>query len=501
MGNIGREVAKGAAWMVGLRLLQRSLGLVSTVVLARILVPADFGLIAMALSVSGLVELITLLGFDLALIRKTDATRSHFDSAWTLGILFRTLASVVLAGSATAVSVYYDDPRLVDIIYVYAFVTFISGFENIGIVVFRKDFKFNQEFRFQLTKKLLAVIGTVAMAFYFRSYWALVLGTLFSQLIAVLLSYWMHSYRPRFDVSAWREMLGFSAWVVFNNLMLYARKRGSDFIIGPILGAQALGSYRVAKEIAALPTTELTMPIMRSVFPGFSKIKDDKERLRKAYLLAQGGIAVATLPTCAALFVLAEQCVYLLLGPKWMSIVLLVKICTLYGALKILQGNRHALLMAVGKPYWIGIMVVAEVLVALPMIYFFLKSGGGIETAAWASVFASIVILPLGLTLVSKTLGLRRYEFLAVIWRPGLATVGMGAALYWLRTLLPPPESVLTALWTLALCVAVGVTAYITAILVLWMASGKPDGVERRLLSSVPVTRALNFIGLGLLQG
>src|SRR5690606_23457417 len=128
------------------------------------------------------------------------------------------------------------------------------------IVAFRKEFKFNQEFKFQLLKKLLAVIATVAMALYFKSYWALVLGTLFSQLVAVVLSYWMHNYRPRLTLSATREMLGFSAWIVFNNLMLYTRNRGSDFIIGPILGPQALGGYRVAKELASLPTTQLTMP-------------------------------------------------------------------------------------------------------------------------------------------------------------------------------------------------------------------------------------------------
>ena len=482
--------------MVGLRLLQRSLGLISTIVLARILVPADFGLVAMALSVSGLVELITMLGFDLALIRKSDATRAHYDSAWTLGILFRALAALVLVGSAHLVADYYSDARLVDIIYVYALVSVISGFENIGIVAFRKEFKFNQEFKFQLLKKLLAVIATVAMALHFKSYWALVLGTLFSQMVAVALSYWMHSYRPRLNLSVWRELLGFSAWIVFNNLMLYTRKRGPDFIIGPMLGAQALGGYRVANEIASLPTTELTMPIMRSVFPGFAKIKDDPERLRNAYLLAQAAIATATLPTCAALLILAEQFVFLLLGEKWLSIVGLVQISTLYGALKILQGNRHALLMAAGKPGWIGFMVVCEVASFLPLIYYFISTGGGIEMAAWALVIASVLIAPIGLFLVSKVLDFRRYQFLGAIWRPVLATLLMGAVLVFVESSMPEIDGVVTALWTLLISSGIGAFFYVSCLLTLWIASGKPAGVEQTILSTGQISRVMQKIGL-----
>lgn len=498
--NLGREVAKGAAWMVGLRLLQRSLGLISTVVLARLLVPADFGLVAMALSVAGLVELITLLGFDLALIRKTDATRAHYDAAWTLGIMFRTIAALCLAASAPAVAAFFSDERLVNIIYVYAFVSLVSGFENIGVVAFRKELKFNQEFKFQLIKKLLAVIATVAMAVYFKSYWALVLGTLFSQIIGVGLSYWIHSYRPRLDVSVWRELLGFSAWVVFNNLMLYVRKRGTDFIIGPMLGAQALGGYRVAKEIASLPTTELTMPIMRSVFPGFAKIKDDPARLREAYLLAQGAVVTATLPICVALLLLVEQCVFILLGPKWMSIAELVQISTLYGVLKILQGNSQSLFMAAGRPYWVGVIVAVEVVIFLPLTYFLIKSGGGIEMAAWAAVIGSIVIAPFVQFLISRILGLRRFEFFRVLLRPSLSAVLMSLALWTLQTYFPPVDGLIRALWTLLISLLVGGLVYMLSLTLLWILSGRPDGIERRVLEVKAVRSAFRYMGVDLLK-
>jgi O-antigen/teichoic acid export membrane protein len=423
--NLGSKVAAGAAWMIGLRLLQRSLGLISTAVLARLLLPADFGLVAMALSVAALVELVTLLGFDLALIRQNNATRAHFDTAWTLGLIFKTIAATSIIFGAPYVAEFYSEPRLTEVMYVYAAIAFISGLENIGVVAFRKELEFSLEFRFQLTKKLLAVGATVALALYFRSYWALVLGSLLSQVIGVGLSYALHSYRPRLCLRAWREMLGFSSWLVFNNFAAYVRGRGADFVIGRFLGPVPLGGYRVASEIALLPTTELYAPVMRAVFPGFSKLVEDKAALRRAYVAAQGAVTAVTLPAAIGVIILAEELVRLLLGPGWEIAIPLIQILGLSGAAKLFHGNRHSLFMAIGRPYWVGIMETIEVAIMYPLMIYWLSHGHGVEMAAWAKAIASVLTLPAGVSVVNRALGLRRFELFTVMWRPALATCFM----------------------------------------------------------------------------
>ncbi len=484
MKALGAAVAAGAAWMVVLRLLQRSLGLISTVVLARLLLPADFGLIAMALSISALVELVTTLGFDLALIRKQGADRDHFDSAWTLGLLFKSAAALAIVLFAHPVADFYGDPRLAAVMYGYALIALASGFENIGIVAFRKELEFNREFRFQLAKKLLSVIVTVALALYFRSYWALVLGTLFSQLAGVALSYAMHPYRPRFCLKKWRDLLGFSSWVLFNNFAIYARERGVDFVTGRLLGAPALGSYRVASEIAALPTTELYMPIMRVVFPGFSKIVSEPERLRRAYLAAQGAVMTATLPASVGVVLLAEPLVLLLLGPNWSAAVPLVQILGAYGGIKTLHGNRHSLFMALGRPYWVGLMVTLELAVMYPLLIYWLSTGHGIEMAAWAKVVAALVTLPVGVRLVSRVLVMSLGDFLASVWRPVLATAVMAVAVVAGTTMLPAAHGAWEALAVLLGLGAWGGGVYLGVLLLAWIAAGRPDGVEARVLES-----------------
>lgn len=497
MKNLGSKVAVGAAWMIGLRLLQRSLGLISTAVLARLLLPADFGLIAMALSVAALVELVTLLGFDLALIRQKNATQVHFDTAWTLGLIFKAFAATAIVSGAPYVAEFYSEPRLTDVMYVYAIIALVSGLENIGVVAFRKELEFGREFRFQLLKKLLAVGGTVALALHFRSYWALALGTLVSQVIGVALSYAMSSYRPRFCISAWREMLGFSSWLIFNNLTIYLRDRGADFVTGRYLGPQSLGAYRVAHEVASLPTTELYMPIMRAVFPGFAKLVDDPPALKRAYVAAQGAVTAVTLPAAVGVMLFADSIVRLLLGAGWEIAVPLVQVLGLFGATKIFHGNRHSLFMAIGKPYWVGIMVLLELAVMYPLMIYWLSEGHGVEMVAWAKVIASVLTLPVGVGLVSNVLGLGRFELLAVMWRPAVSAGLMVVVTLWLQRYHFLDSEILIAAFDLFVFGFASVCTYGLSMFLTWVVCGRPDGIENKILTSQLVKRLTSRSGGG----
>ncbi len=110
------------------------------------------------------------------------------------------------------------------------------------------------------------------------------------------------------------------------------------------------------------------MPIMRAVFPGFAKLVDDPPALKRAYVAAQGAVTAVTLPAAAGVMLFADSVVRLLLGPGWEIAVPLVQVLGLFGATKIFHGNRHSLFMAIGKPYWVGIMVLIELAVMYPLM-------------------------------------------------------------------------------------------------------------------------------------
>ena len=153
------KVSKGAAWMLLFKSLERSLSLISVVILARLLIPADFGLVAMAVSVIALVEIVSTFNFELAIIQRTNPAREHYDSAWSMNILAGVGGALVTAAAAWPAADFYNEPRLTYVMLVLAAAWFIQGFENIGTVNFRREMNFSLEFRFMFAKKLGGFLG------------------------------------------------------------------------------------------------------------------------------------------------------------------------------------------------------------------------------------------------------------------------------------------------------------------------------------------------------
>ena len=180
MASLTRKVAHGAAWMVILKLVVRSIGLVSTLILVRLLEPSDFGIVAMAMSIVAALELLTAFGFDITLIQNQKADAAEYDTAWTLNVLLGAGAAVLLIVLAHPAAGFYEEPALVPVFQVIAIVSLLQGLENIGMVDFRKHLKFEKEFLFHVLVKMFGFVVTIALAFKLRSYWALVLGTVAS---------------------------------------------------------------------------------------------------------------------------------------------------------------------------------------------------------------------------------------------------------------------------------------------------------------------------------
>src|SRR5262245_42321683 len=137
MQGMGKRMAKGATWMVLFTVLQRCIGLVSTIILARLLIPADFGLVAMGMSIFGALEVISTFSFDVALIQNQEAARRHYDTAWTFNLVFGLVNAMVLVVLAIPASNFFAEPRVQWVMYALALCALISGFDNIGIVAFQ----------------------------------------------------------------------------------------------------------------------------------------------------------------------------------------------------------------------------------------------------------------------------------------------------------------------------------------------------------------------------
>lgn len=488
MTSLSRQMATGIAWMSLMRVGVKGLGLVSTVILARLLVPADFGLIAMAMSVIGALELLRAFNFDVALIQNQHADRSFYDTAWTLNILFGVLLAVLVLAVAVPAATFFGEPRVRSVMQALALSTLISGFENIGVVAFRKELTFHKEFALRIGQKLCSLAVTLPLAFALRSYWALVIGMITGGVSNVVISYFAHPFRPRLSLAAKSQLLSFSKWLLANDTVWFLRDRTPDFLIGRFAGPNALGVFSMSLEIASLPTTELVAPINRAVLPAYAKMVGDIETLRRGFLDVIGLVALLALPAGFGIAATSGLIVPIMLGAKWLAAVPLVSVLAIYGSLNALTTNCGAVQLALGRPHTLTFMAIAQTAFLLPAVvvtsYYYGAAG-----VAWA--FLAYVILlsvPMNYALVMRDLALPIKRVLALFWRPATATAVMYAATAAVAARVEPSLGILVA------AIAGGGAVYGATLVALWLAAGRPPGPEGILMERflLPVWQRLS---------
>ena len=343
-------MASGAAWMVLAKLAERSLALVSMLILARVLVPQDFGIVAMAMSFVALLEMLTAFGFDVALIQKQTKERGHWDTVWTFTALVGFAIAILMVLFAPAVARFFDEPRLVEVVRVLAIGSAVQGLQNVGLVAFRTEMQFDREFRFLTTKKLLGFSVTVPLALILDSYWALVIGQTCGRIASTGLSYWVHPYRPRFTLVAARDLFHFSKWMFILNIIHYIKDRSAIWVVGAMTGPAPLGAFTISYELATMPSTQLVAPINRAVFPAYARLAQEGiEPLRREYLSVIGVIVLLATPVVLGIAATAPVLVPVMLGPKWTHAVPLLSMLAIFGYTYIIQSNAQAAYLALGR--------------------------------------------------------------------------------------------------------------------------------------------------------
>ena len=463
--------------MVLLRVAGQLVGLLSTLILARLLEPGDFGIVAMAYSIIAILQLMTTFGFDIALIQDQRADRSKYDTAWTFNVLFGLGIAIAVLVAAVPAARFYAEPRLVEVFAILAAVSLLQGLQNIGLVDFRKHLQFQKEFAFGLAEKLVGFVVTVALAIALRTYYALVYGALMSALASLVLSYVMHPFRPKPSFAAAAEIFTFSRWLFLNNLAYFVRFRGMDLIVGKLAGVTGLGLFSIAYQIATLPTSDFVSSINRALMPGLARISAEPERVRSGFVRAAAVIALVSLPAGFGIAVTADPVVRVVLGAKWIAAIPLVAILGVFGSLISTASPAGSALVAIGKPKIPALLGLANAAALIPALIV-LTSMFGPRGAAWALVLVTAGFLPFTYGIAARYLGLGFGHILQIFLRPAVATGAMVVAVRWLLKYLGTSDDAIVVTTHLALAVASGAFVYVAAVLTLWGAVGCPDGAE-----------------------
>jgi O-antigen/teichoic acid export membrane protein len=478
---IGRQAAVSGMMMIGARLLTRVIDLATMLVLARLLDPTDFGLVALATSAVVIIESALDLPLNQALVRLKVVSRAHYDTAFTLAALRVALLTSIILLAAWPFAWFYDDKRLFWLVCARALGAGARGLTSPCLAEYQKAMSFWRDFVIQLGAKTLAFAVGCGTALMTHSYWSIAVCSTAYPLVAIVGSYCFAPYRPRFSLAempAFREFVG---WMSAAQVLDAFNWQSERLLLGKLQDRAALGLFSTASDITLMPIMGLFGPTIQPLLAAFSLIRDDKARLARSYQYVSDAIVAFGLPVLVGECLIADPAIRLVLGPTWLGAIPVVRWLSLSLIPALFGLPAVPLVMSVGKTKIFLKRNAIELGVKLPA----LLVGGiafGFAGIAVARGVAEAVAAVYCVHAVRRLTGLSIGAQLLGPWRSFVATLVMAAAVaVGLRCLDPgygASPSGLAATLNLMALIGVGAATYLGAAGLLWLLTGRPPGIE-----------------------
>lgn len=400
MSNYG-AVLRGVSWVGAFRASTRGVAIVRIVILARILTPAQFGVFGIASLVVAFLEILMETGINVVLIQKKGEFAKYIDTAWVVSIFRGIIISLILVGVAPLVSTFFNSPGARDLIYLVSLVPLIRGFINPAIVRFQKELRFGAEFWFRLAVFLFDSAVAILVSLITRSAAGLVWGLIAGAALELVLSFIFVRPWPKFGfrVSQVKDILSKGKWVTGAGVFQFLFKQGDDGVVGRLLGEGPLGIYQVAYKISSLPVSEVGDVFARVMFPVYTKLSNEPERLKNAFLKTTVSLSVLSLTMGLFLFALGGEIIRIFLGEDWLSAVPLVRVLSIFGVVSAIGNSVNSLFLAVEKQKYVTIITFIAVL-GLGVSIVPLTLRYGLNGAVWAPLVGSLVSLPVAFWLL-----------------------------------------------------------------------------------------------------
>lgn len=453
--SLGSRTLNAGVWAGVLSLSTRLLRLVRTLVLARLLAPADFGLFGIAVIALAVMESLTRTGFSGALVQREGDIDSHLNTAWTTSLVRGFGLGLILFFGAPLVGQFFDSDAAVPLVRALALVPVIGGMTNIGVVYFDKELLFRERFMFRSVPRIAELIVSVGFAIWTRSVWALVLGQIAAEVARVIASYTSHLYRPHFQFvgQRFKELFGFGIWVSANGILTYLMLNLDDIVVGRIMTPEDLGLYQMAFTITTLLAVEINSVINHVTFPAFSKLQSKPLVLRVAYVEVIQLVAFIAIPVAMGMWFVGPVAVEYLLGAKWIGLLPAYGPLLIWGLARSIGGTAGPLFAAIGRPS-VNTAVYAASTVALAIVIGPFTTRWGIAGASWATVAAAVAFL-LHLVIAARRLTTGWVQPVRALAIPTLSAAAMLAVLQVVALVVPNSDAPLLMLWAPLLGAAV----------------------------------------------
>jgi O-antigen/teichoic acid export membrane protein len=340
----------GAGWSVSSRLGGRVIDFVTVLILARTLTPADFGLTALAMTLIAIVDTVLEIPLIQALTRLKFIKKSHLDTAFTLGVLRGLVVSLIILAAAWPFSIVFHDTRLTALVAALAIGPIARSLYSPGMVKFIRQMSFQQAFMAEFFGKILASSSAIALVYLGGGYWAIAASSIVAAVATTLITYLLAPYRPALSLNNLPDFSTFLGWFSSAQVVSALSWQFDRALLGYFVTKSELGQYTMASDLSVLPTQSLIGPAMQPVMAAFSRINDDPERLRNAYLKASRFTMMLAVPTCIGMSLTSDLIINVLLGAKWNEAGIYLQWLAIATVLSAYYQPLYSLALAINRP-------------------------------------------------------------------------------------------------------------------------------------------------------
>jgi PST family polysaccharide transporter len=431
--SITTKATRSVKWSALTEIVSRTASPIVLIILARILTPADFGIVATAMIVISLAQMLWDAGLSKALVQTRESLEDAAHIVFWSNVLLGCLIYVFLFLLAPTVALFFNSPDSGPVLRVLGLQVLIASLSSVQQALFVRDFDFRRLFWIKLLTGFVPGLCSIPMAFFGYGVWSLVTGSLAGQVLNSWLLWSRSSWRPKFNYrkKSARKLFTFGLWMLMESLGAWLILWGDNHILGRFLGVHDLGVYRTGWMLVTILFGLTLNPFLPILYPAFSRLQDELPALNSAFHKANRIVIALALPMGVGVFLVGQEAADLLFGQKWQGLGFVVGTLGLMHGIGWLVGINPELYRAMGRPDMNTKLTFAALLYYLPAFY--LAAQRGLQTFAVTRLVVALVAMPIHIYLCAKMLSVSPFY----LWQEGkpmiMATLGMACVLVGLK--------------------------------------------------------------------
>lgn len=431
------RIAKSVFWMLCSKGGVQTLSFISTILVARWLSPVDYGLMALAGIWIAIITMVTEFGLGAAIVQFRDLSREELNTCFWVSIGVAMLSYLMICGAAPYIGEWFDSPNLALVLQVSSLSIPLGAIRTIPDSLLRKSLSLDKVSQAEIVAAIVTIPLMLSMAWVGLGVWALVAGTVSTPLVQSVATFWYLRWIPGMSFSSERlhKILRFSFSVIGSRFCWATYAQADAFVLGKVSGDVAVGLYAMAKQMATLAVSKISTVVNQLATPVMAELQSDQLSMRNAFMKGLRIVACVTFPVCIGMIIVAEDLVQVVLTEKWISMVPVLKILSVYGLVRSLDVLFPPVLFAKYRTtflLWYG----AALLVVMPVAFYlgaFMLEGVGVAYA-WIAVYPLLAARMIHEVLLELDLQWSDLwcQIEAAVWPTALMVLVIGPVQFWI---------------------------------------------------------------------